>query len=695
MQIIRHDFAASPEQERGPILDGVSREEDVNGRRPSTRSTASATAEFNLGQATERTFARASNLLREALHAEGVVFVDTAYVSTQSTLFKSSDDDNNSSTNEELAQSLTSDPETSDSSSASSAGIAKVNGFSTRQVSSFAETQQGKQFRLPKRFLARLTKQYKHGKIFNFEESGAVYASSGDGTTTTSSSDGGTKQMKPATQSQRDALRLRKFMPGARTIAFYPLWDDTHGRYRSAALCWSTLSFRFFDSSEDIIYLASFGHSMIAELSRLETIAADRAKSSFISSISHELRSPLHGVLAGVEFLQESQLTPFQAEMAQTINMAGRTLLDTVNHVLDYSKITNFNRAQRLDRAAVDASRHHSNVDGVKSELGVTLNVNLARLTEELVETVVSSFRFEAMTRTSGENTPYDDIGQNQSVTTLSYKSHEVNPVSVTVNIASQDDWTVAISPGSWTRIVTNVVSNALKYTKEGTISIRLEVDEETDAVEDDEKRIRLTVEDTGIGISEQFLTHSLYTPFKQEDSHAPGTGLGLSIVKQIVKDMGAEFKITSQVGQGTRVVLTLDAKSVSTDRSAQPDPLIVAARKLPCDRLHVIDISAADCSSGSGHFNAVCSSVLESSEEWLDFTTSFGPCPDVHPQTCICAIPEADFVKLATQNPQKLSALVSDNDTPLLVLGSSISAMPREVSVEGLTIKPAYIHQP
>ena len=67
----------------------------------------------------------------------------------------------------------------------------------------------------------------------------------------------------------------------------------------------------------------------MAELSRLETLAADKAKGTFISSVSHELRSPLHGVLAGVEFLQESELSPFHQEMVSTISMAGRTLLDT------------------------------------------------------------------------------------------------------------------------------------------------------------------------------------------------------------------------------------------------------------------------------------------------------------------------------------------------------------------------------
>lgn len=162
---------------------------------------------------------------------------------------------------------------------------------------------------------------------------------------------------------------------------------------------WSTSPLRHFDQTEDITYLASWSHSILAELGRLETIAADKAKGSFISSVSHELRSPLHGILAGVEFLQESELTSFQQEMAHTIGMAGRTLLDTVNHILDFTKISNFTRAQNRQRVKADVLRHGK--DGTEStnshEIGVTVNVNLARLTEEILETVVNAHRFQSL----------------------------------------------------------------------------------------------------------------------------------------------------------------------------------------------------------------------------------------------------------------------------------------------------------
>ena len=100
-------------------------------------------------------------------------------------------------------------------------------------------------------------------------------------------------------------------------------------RWRTCVIVWSNDSDRFFDQTEDLAYLAAFGHSLYSRASQLEAVAASQAKESFISTISHELRSPLHGVLAGTEFLQESELTPFQLEMTRTISIAARTLLDT------------------------------------------------------------------------------------------------------------------------------------------------------------------------------------------------------------------------------------------------------------------------------------------------------------------------------------------------------------------------------
>lgn len=158
---------------------------------------------------------------------------------------------------------------------------------------------------------------------------------------------------------------------------------------------WCTAPLRYFDQTEDITYLASWSHSIIAELGRLQALASDKAKGSFISSISHELRSPLHGILAGLEFLEETELTAFQTEMAHTIRTAGKALLDTVDHILDFAKISSFTRAQTRRRIGVDALRHKNKSEVDSGEIGVTATVDLALLSEEVVETIVNAHRYQ------------------------------------------------------------------------------------------------------------------------------------------------------------------------------------------------------------------------------------------------------------------------------------------------------------
>jgi len=141
-----------------------------------------------------------------------------------------------------------------------------------------------------------------------------------------------------------------------------------------------------------------------------------------------------------VELLQDSKLTPFQEEMSLSVALAGRTLLDTVNHVLDYSKISNLTRDQKRDRARLDAARHKSaEVD--EGDKNLLIVVDLARMTEEVVESVVSAYRFSQLFERGGSNSKKQD--------------HE--PVSVILDIDKQENWSTAMKPGTWTRVLTNI----------------------------------------------------------------------------------------------------------------------------------------------------------------------------------------------------------------------------------------------
>ena len=150
--------------------------------------------------------------------------------------------------------------------------------------------------------------------------------------------------------------------------------------------------------------------------------------------------SPLHGILAGIELIQDSQLTAFQEEMAQSVALAGRTLLDTVDHILDYSKISNLTRVQKKNRAKVDSLRHQITDDVHTDGL---VSVDLARLTEEVVESAISAHRH-------------------------SRRLTDTNPgirhtVSVTLDIEKRESWITAMTPGTWVRILNNILGEPLQ----------------------------------------------------------------------------------------------------------------------------------------------------------------------------------------------------------------------------------------
>jgi hypothetical protein len=146
------------------------------------------------------------------------------------------------------------------------------------------------------RDLAKLIKSYPAGKVFNYAASGTPYSGSEDsagsaGASSESAQGETSKPLRANTRHNRHARLLRKVVGDARSIAFYPIWDTTNKKYCSCLFAWTLHANRFFDAKEDIIYLSAFGHSLRAEISRIETISSDVAKGKFISSVSHELRT--------------------------------------------------------------------------------------------------------------------------------------------------------------------------------------------------------------------------------------------------------------------------------------------------------------------------------------------------------------------------------------------------------------------
>lgn len=137
--------------------------------------------------------------------------------------------------------------------------------------------------------------------------------------------------------------------------------------------------------------------------------------------------------------------------------------------------------------------------------------------------------------------------------------------VEIALDISHTSDWHYRASPGAIRRIVMNLFSNALKYTKSGviTISVKLEnlkVPPEGLAIEAHRDEVVITVTDTGDGISPHFLSERLYAPFAQENPQSSGSGLGLHVLKILVDQQGGHVDVRSILNVGTSVTVVLRA---------------------------------------------------------------------------------------------------------------------------------------
>ena len=121
-------------------------------------------------------------------------------------------------------------------------------------------------------------------------------------------------------------------LPEARSVLFLPMWNVAKQSWFAGCLGWSSRDRRVMQN-QDLVFSRVFGNAFIAKSTRLELAATSQAQADFISSISHELRSPLHGIMGSTELLRESAKDYDQQQLINMVEQCGRTLLDTMNHV--------------------------------------------------------------------------------------------------------------------------------------------------------------------------------------------------------------------------------------------------------------------------------------------------------------------------------------------------------------------------
>ncbi|KAH6719671.1 M3EW, histidine kinase-group I protein [Leptodontidium sp. MPI-SDFR-AT-0119] len=384
--------------------------------------------------------------------------------------------------------------------------------------------------------LQALVASYPKGNLWYIDEEG--YFSSLEQMSklepTPSISPSGRRGSVDVTLQRAEANMLSRIFHKARQIIFLPLWDAGGDRWYSGCFVWSQSAVPVFTIDSEISYLSAFTNSMMVEISRLDAITSNKMKSDFISSISHEFRSPLHGILASAEFLRESKPNATQLELVSTIQNCGGTLLDTINHVLDYSKINSFETS--------------------RNQQGTILNelyqrTNLALLCEDEVNGMIAANEY----RGNGDTSPVISNGTLSPVGGQLDRDQQ-KQLEITLDIEHRD-WDYNVQPGALRRVVMNIFGNAQKYTESGYITVQLRMVKTPNSTTE---TVLLRIRDSGRGMSTEYMERKLYHPFAQEDTFAPGVGLGLSIVWSIVNQLGGKISIRSELGKGTDVEITL-----------------------------------------------------------------------------------------------------------------------------------------
>lgn len=240
---------------------------------------------------------------------------------------------------------------------------------------------------------------------------------------------------------------------------------------------------------------------MAAEQETQAASAASEAKSQFLAHMSHEIRTPLNGIIGLSDILSRTELDSTQSQYIKTIRTSGEALLSIINDVLDFSKI----EAGKLELESIDFS--------------------LPEICQSLEDLFIAQL--------------------NEKKLNFSYQIDHTIPEFIKGD------------PLRIKQILLNLMSNSLKFTKQGGISLNISLINDTDGL-----TLEFQFKDTGIGIPKD-KQDALFEAFTQVDATTTrkygGTGLGLQISKRLVEIMGGKIKVNSVEGQGSEFLFSLN----------------------------------------------------------------------------------------------------------------------------------------
>ena len=287
-----------------------------------------------------------------------------------------------------------------------------------------------------------------------------------------------------------------------------------------------------------ITYASVQKQSLQLEDANRELLDADRQKSEFVANMSHELRTPLNSIIGFSGILQKNRkknLTPADLNRIEKINRNGRHLLNLINDILDLSKI----EAGRMDV--------------------VMENTDLVPVLRDVTEMLQPQADAKKLALKCEISDPVIEIETD---------SHKLK------------------------QVLFNLVGNAIKFTKEGSVTLRAEL------LETATGKMHIQVIDTGIGIQDDKLG-KVFEAFSQADSSTSrefgGTGLGLTISRTIIELLGGTLKVDSEFGKGSTFTVLFPGKTISTwqDSAERKDEKAESKKFIEVDTRPPFDIAS------------------------------------------------------------------------------------------------------
>ena len=259
--------------------------------------------------------------------------------------------------------------------------------------------------------------------------------------------------------------------------------------------------------------------------------AANQAKSAFLATMSHEIRTPMNGVIGMTDLLRQTELTPRQRELAEAVSQSGAAMIEIINDILDFSKI-------------------------------------------EAGQLVISSEKFILRSLVDGV------------VEIVSHRALE-KKLSLAGIVHHELPERLVGDPARVRQILLNLVSNAVKFTERGEVSLRVAKTGETG----DAMKLRFEIRDSGVGLTAEQIK-KLFQPFVQVDSSSArrfeGTGLGLAISRRLAEKMGGALGVESQSRVGSTFWVELPLGRVAANAESSHPNLavtqVLVATKHPLD---------------------------------------------------------------------------------------------------------------